>query len=148
MCKPCHQLRNHALRIGGSSFWRMRFFRRRNDEDLDPQQLADRAQQAQEADPAAPSTWQQVGGFRMPVEDVFSITGRGTVVTGRIEAGTVEVCATVTIARPDGQTVRTEVTGVEMFRKMVQQANAGDKVGVLLRGVKRESISRGDVLTG
>ena len=85
------------------------------------------------------------GAFLMPVEDVFSISGRGTVVTGRIERGIVKVGEEVEIVgiKP---TVKTTCTGVEMFRKLLDQGQAGDNVGVLLRGVKREDVERGQVL--
>ncbi|MDS4020603.1 MAG: elongation factor Tu [Candidatus Competibacter sp.] len=83
--------------------------------------------------------------FLMPIEDVFSISGRGTVVTGRIERGKVKVGEEVAIVgiRP---TVKTVCTGVEMFRKLLDQGEAGDNVGVLLRGTKREDVERGQVL--
>jgi len=83
--------------------------------------------------------------FLMPVEDVFTISGRGTVVTGRVERGTVKVGEDVEIVgfRP---TVKTVATGVEMFRKILDQGQAGDNVGVLLRGIKREDVERGQVL--
>ena len=83
--------------------------------------------------------------FLMPIEDVFSITGRGTVVTGRIESGTVKVgdeCEIVGL-RP---TQKTTVTGVEMFRKMLDQGEAGDNVGLLLRGTKKEDVERGQII--
>src|SRR4030095_12476714 len=85
------------------------------------------------------------GAFLMPVEDVFSISGRGTVVTGRIERGIVKVGDEIEIVgiRP---TVKTTCTGVEMFRKLLDQGQAGDNVGVLLRGTKREDVERGQVL--
>ena len=85
------------------------------------------------------------GAFLMPVEDVFSISGRGTVVTGRIERGVVKVGETVEIVgiRP---TQTTTVTGVEMFRKLLDQGQAGDNVGLLLRGTKRDDVERGQVL--
>jgi elongation factor Tu len=83
--------------------------------------------------------------FLMPVEDVFSISGRGTVATGRIERGIVKVQEEVEIVGIK-TTVKTVVTGVEMFRKLLDQGQAGDNVGVLLRGVKREEIERGQVL--
>src|SRR6266511_3774053 len=84
--------------------------------------------------------------FLMPVEDVFTITGRGTVATGRVEQGTIKVGEQVEIVgiRPKIQT--TVVTGVEMFRKLLDQGQAGDNIGVLLRGTKREEIERGQVL--
>jgi elongation factor Tu len=84
--------------------------------------------------------------FLMPVEDVFSITGRGTVATGRIEQGVVNTGDTVEIVGIHPQTESTVVTGVEMFRKILDQGQAGDNVGCLLRGIKREEIERGQVL--
>jgi elongation factor Tu len=85
------------------------------------------------------------GAFLMPVEDVFSISGRGTVVTGRVERGIVKVGENLEIVglKPTLQTV---CTGVEMFRKLLDQGQAGDNVGVLLRGTKREEVERGQVL--
>jgi elongation factor Tu len=85
------------------------------------------------------------GPFLMPIEDVFSISGRGTVVTGRVERGIVKVGEEIEIVglRP---TVKTTCTGVEMFRKLLDQGQAGDNVGVLLRGTKREEVERGQVL--
>src|SRR6187431_837792 len=84
--------------------------------------------------------------FLMPVEDVFSITGRGTVATGRIEQGVVNTGDTVEIVGIKTETESTVVTGVEMFRKILDQGMAGDNVGLLLRGIKREEIERGQVL--
>jgi elongation factor Tu len=84
--------------------------------------------------------------FLMPVEDVFSITGRGTVATGRIEQGIVKTGETVEIVGIHEQTNSTVVTGVEMFRKILDEGQAGDNVGCLLRGVAREDIERGQVL--
>ena len=83
--------------------------------------------------------------FLMPVEDVFSISGRGTVVTGRVERGIIKVGEEVEIVglRP---TIKTTVTGVEMFRKLLDQGQAGDNIGALLRGTKREEVERGQVL--
>jgi len=85
------------------------------------------------------------GAFLMPVEDVFSISGRGTVVTGRIEQGVVKVGEEIEIVGIK-DTVKTTCTGVEMFRKLLDQGEAGDNVGVLLRGTKREEVERGQVL--
>ena len=85
------------------------------------------------------------GAFLMPVEDVFSISGRGTVATGRVERGIVKVGEEVEIVGVK-ETVRTTCTGVEMFRKLLDEGVAGDNIGVLLRGVKREDIERGQVL--
>lgn len=84
--------------------------------------------------------------FLMPVEDVFSITGRGTVATGRIEQGIVNTGDTVEIVGIHKETSNTVVTGVEMFRKILDEGRAGDNVGCLLRGIKREEIERGQVL--
>ena len=84
--------------------------------------------------------------FLMPVEDVFSITGRGTVATGRIEQGVVNTGDTVEIVGIHEKTASTVVTGVEMFRKILDEGQAGDNVGCLLRGVNREDIERGQVL--
>ena len=84
--------------------------------------------------------------FMMPVEDVFSITGRGTVATGRVERGQVRVGDEVEIVGIAEETKKTTVTGVEMFRKMLDYAEAGDNIGALLRGVTREDIERGQVL--
>jgi elongation factor Tu len=83
--------------------------------------------------------------FLMPVEDVFSISGRGTVVTGRIQRGIVKVGEEVEIVGIK-ETVKTTCTGVEMFRKLLDQGEAGDNVGLLLRGIKREEVERGQVL--
>jgi elongation factor Tu len=83
--------------------------------------------------------------FLMPIEDVFSISGRGTVVTGRIESGVVKVGEEIEIIGIK-DTQKTTVTGVEMFRKLLDQGEAGDNVGVLLRGTKREEVERGQVL--
>ncbi len=87
------------------------------------------------------------GDFLMPIEDVFSISGRGTVVTGRIERGIVKVGEEIEIVGIK-ETTKTTVTGVEMFRKLLDQGQAGDNVGVLLRGTKREEVERGQVLAG
>jgi elongation factor Tu len=83
--------------------------------------------------------------FLMPIEDVFSISGRGTVVTGRVERGVVRVGEEVEIVGIK-DTVKTIVTGVEMFRKLLDQGEAGDNIGALLRGTKREDVERGQVL--
>jgi elongation factor Tu len=85
------------------------------------------------------------GAFLMPVEDVFSISGRGTVVTGRIERGVIKVGEEIEIVGIT-PTQKTTCTGVEMFRKLLDQGQAGDNVGILLRGTKREEVQRGQVL--
>ncbi|GMB09999.1 elongation factor Tu [Thermolongibacillus altinsuensis] len=84
--------------------------------------------------------------FMMPVEDVFSITGRGTVATGRVERGTLKVGDAVEIIGLSDEPKTTTVTGVEMFRKLLDQAEAGDNIGALLRGVSRDEVQRGQVL--
>jgi elongation factor Tu len=84
--------------------------------------------------------------FLMPVEDVFTITGRGTVATGRVERGTVKVGDTVEIVGMADEPKNTVVTGVEMFRKLLDLAEAGDNIGALLRGIDRKEIERGQVL--
>ena len=84
--------------------------------------------------------------FIMPVEDVFSITGRGTVATGRVEAGTLHVGEEVEIVGIKEETKKTVVTGIEMFRKLLDEGQAGDNIGALLRGIQRTEIERGQVL--
>jgi elongation factor Tu len=84
--------------------------------------------------------------FLMPVEDVFTITGRGTVVTGRVERGVINVNEEVEIVGIRPTTTKTTVTGVEMFRKLLDQGQAGDNVGLLVRGIKREEVERGQVV--
>ena len=84
--------------------------------------------------------------FLMPVEDVFTITGRGTVATGRVERGTLHLNDEVEIVGIKEETKKTVVTGIEMFRKMLDEAQAGDNIGALLRGVQRTEIERGQVL--
>ncbi|MGN1409686.1 MAG: elongation factor Tu, partial [Eubacteriales bacterium] len=84
--------------------------------------------------------------FLMPVEDVFSITGRGTVATGRVERGTVKMSDTVEIVGLSEEKKSTVITGIEMFRKLLDSAEAGDNVGLLLRGIDKKAIERGQVL--
>ena len=84
--------------------------------------------------------------FLMPIEDVFSITGRGTVATGRVERGVLHMSDEVEIVGVKEETQKTVVTGIEMFRKLLDEAQAGDNIGALLRGIKREDIVRGQVL--
>ena len=86
--------------------------------------------------------------FRMTVADVFFIRGRGTVVTGQIEAGTLHVNDEVQIDRPGAPRRTVVVAGIEMFRKILTEANAGDNVGVLLRDVQKKDIAHGDLLIG
>jgi elongation factor Tu len=84
--------------------------------------------------------------FLMPVEDVFSITGRGTVATGRIETGVINSSEAVEILGMGAENLKSVVTGVEMFRKILDRGEAGDNVGLLLRGIEKESIKRGMVI--
>jgi elongation factor Tu len=84
--------------------------------------------------------------FLMPVEDVFTITGRGTVATGRVERGVLHLNEEVEIVGIKEEIKKTTVTGIEMFRKLLDEAQAGDNIGALLRGIKREEIQRGQVL--
>ena len=84
--------------------------------------------------------------FLMPIEDVFSIEGRGTVVTGRIERGTIKINTEVSIVGLNEEAVKTVVTGIEMFNKSLDQGQAGDNAGLLLRGIKKEDVERGMVL--
>ncbi|PID97348.1 MAG: elongation factor Tu [Actinomycetales bacterium] len=84
--------------------------------------------------------------FLMPIEDVFTITGRGTVVTGRVERGVLKVNEEVEIVGIQEKSTKTTVTGVEMFRKLLDEARAGENVGLLLRGIKREEVERGQVV--
>ncbi|MFN2594190.1 MAG: elongation factor Tu [Actinomycetota bacterium] len=85
--------------------------------------------------------------FLMPIEDVFTITGRGTVVTGRVEQGVLKVGEEIEIVGITPQTSKTVVTGIEMFRKMLDEAQAGDNAGILLRGTKKDEVQRGQVLS-
>jgi elongation factor Tu len=84
--------------------------------------------------------------FLMPVEDVFTITGRGTVVTGRIERGIVKINEEVEIVGIHPTSTKTTVTGIEMFRKLLDEGQAGENVGLLIRGIKREDVERGQVV--
>jgi elongation factor Tu len=84
--------------------------------------------------------------FLMPIEDVFSITGRGTVVTGRVEQGMLKLGEEIEIVGIEDKTQKTVITGIEMFRKMLDEAQAGDNAGILLRGTKKEEVQRGQVL--
>jgi translation elongation factor EF-Tu-like GTPase len=122
----------------------MSWFRHKTEDSLDPQILLAKAQQA-DAGAGAASTF---GVFRLTVGDVFSISGRGTVVTGRVEAGAIAKGSTVRLTRRDGSAHDVVVTGVEMFRKVVDTATVGDNVGLLLRGIDKNDVGPGDVLTG
>jgi len=123
----------------------MPWFRRTDPESLDPQDLLARAHAV------TPQPLEQSGaagdGFRLTVQDVFAIAGRGTVVTGRIESGTISEGARVRLTRADGTMRQSTVTGIEMFRKVHDTAAAGDNVGLLLRDLARDDVARGDILT-
>ncbi|EEM0293738.1 elongation factor Tu, partial [Salmonella enterica subsp. enterica serovar Typhimurium] len=84
--------------------------------------------------------------FLMPVEDIFTITGRGTVATGRVERGVLKVGDEVEIVGLSDENKKTVITGIEMFRKLLDEAQAGDNIGALLRGIQRDDIERGQVL--
>src|SRR5207249_5795237 len=84
--------------------------------------------------------------FLMPIEDIFTITGRGTVVTGRVERGVVKVGEEVAIVGMQEAAQKTVVTGVEMFRKLLDEGQAGDNIGALLRGIDKDEVQRGQVL--
>jgi elongation factor Tu len=86
--------------------------------------------------------------FRMTVQDVFYIQGKGIVVTGQVEAGTLNRSDEINISRPGAASRAVMVAGIEMFRKQVMQAKAGDNVGVLLRGLEKQDVQRGDTLMG
>src|SRR6202035_4493823 len=84
--------------------------------------------------------------FLMPIEDIFTITGRGTVVTGRVERGIVKVGEEIEIVGMQAETKKSVVTGVEMFRKLLDEGQAGDNIGALLRGIDKDEVQRGQVL--
>jgi elongation factor Tu len=115
------------------AFWH----RRKSEAELSLEQL----QSGAEPIAVTPS-----GPFSMTIEDVFAITGRGTVVTGRIATGTVRTGMAVTVTRSAGS-IATIVTAIEQFRRSADQAGAGDNVGLLLDGVARHDVDRGDVIT-
>ena len=129
----------------GMSQWGMAWFRRKQDDDesMDPQVLLARAETATPMVSVAKAP----AGFRMTVSDVFSIKGRGTVVTGTVESGTVSTGDTVHLTRADGSTRDVTIDGIEAFRKMLKVANAGDVVGLLVRRLARDDIAKDDVLT-
>jgi translation elongation factor EF-Tu-like GTPase len=97
-----------------------------------------------EANVASPTP----GGFRLPVEDVFAITGRGVVVTGRVQSGVGTLGLPVRIVRDGAQVATTRITGIEAFRKTLESAQAGDNVGLLLEGMSRDQLQAGDLVEG
>lgn len=122
----------------GWKFWR------RDEQTMDPQRLLAQAHAQQPRQTGL----QDAMPFRMTIEDVFSITGRGTVVTGRVAAGTVAKGMPVTVSRAGQPLGTTVVTGVEMFRKVLDTATAGDNVGLLLQDVTRDQVQSGDEISG
>jgi translation elongation factor EF-Tu-like GTPase len=130
----------------------MGLFSRRKDEDRSVEALLAEANAASPTGPAAgaatPPTAIPAGDFQMTVQDVFSITGRGTVVTGQVETGTVRVGSTVSLLRDGGVFATTEVTGVEMFRRVLDSATVGDNVGLLLKGMDKAQLHTGDLVQG
>lgn len=119
----------------------MGIFRRKQEDSLDPQYLL------AQANAATPLPDTHGTEFRLTVEDVFSIRGRGTVVTGRIEFGAVRKGDRLRQTRTDGTARDVTVNGVEMFRKVTDEASAGDNVGLLLADLARNDIGAGDVLS-
>src|SRR5689334_11019185 len=115
-----------------------KFWKREN--PMDPQVLLAKAHEGRPQD-LLPS-----GAFGMTIEDVFSITGRGTVVTGRVQSGSAAVGDQVVVTRGGQVLMQTRIDGIEMFRKTTTVATAGDNVGLLLRGLGKDQVSRGDVI--
>ena len=125
----------------------------RKKDDMSVEALLEEANAASPTRPATTAAGPPVvptgdGSFRMPVEDIFTISGRGTVVTGRVESGTVRVGMQVNVVRDGGVATTTTVTGVEMFRKVLDSASAGDNVGLLLKGLSKEQLHAGDLIQG
>ena len=125
----------------------------RKKDDMSVEALLEEANAASPTGPATAASQPSVvqtgdGSFRMPVEDIFSIQGRGTVVTGRVESGTVRVGMQVNVVRDGGVAFTTEITGVEMFRKVLDSATTGDNVGLLLKGLSKEQVRQGDLIQG
>jgi translation elongation factor EF-Tu-like GTPase len=128
------------------------FRRRERTESMDPQELlrrghADMAVSSGHDDDDPPAANRSPIDFRMTVADVFSIRGRGTVVTGRIETGSVHTGQRIRLTRLDGSVHDVEVTAIEAFRKVLDEASAGDTVGILLLGIDRDAVAAGDTLT-
>jgi translation elongation factor EF-Tu-like GTPase len=98
--------------------------------------------------PSPPPVASGDGSFRMTVQDIFTIQNRGTVVTGRVESGTVRVGMEVNVVRDGGVATTTTVTGVEMFRKVLDTATVGDNVGLLLKGMDKAQLHTGDLIQG
>jgi len=125
----------------------MAFFRRKNNDPLDPQNLAEHLRlDAQPVEPKPVEVGSDLAGFRLTVQDVFQITGRGTVVTGQVEAGSITKGASVILTRVAGGSRTVTVDSIEVGRKIVPGATLGDNAGLLLGGVTRSEVSAGDVL--
>jgi translation elongation factor EF-Tu-like GTPase len=124
----------------------MAWFRRDKSESMDPQYLLAQANAATPLEQTA-TTSAATSGFQMTIEDVFTIQGRGTVVTGRVESGSITNGAKVRLTRTSGATRKLDIAGIEMFRKQVDTATTGDNIGLLLRGVSRDDVGAGDVLS-
>ncbi len=125
----------------------------RKKDDMSVEALLEEANRASPTGPATAATGPPGvptgdGTFQMTVEDVFAIQNRGTVVTGRVASGTVRVGMQVNVVRDGGVAFTTEVSGVEMFRKVLDSASAGDNVGLLLKGLSREQLHSGDLIQG
>ena len=115
------------------------FKKKKNEEELYLEDLERRRREAQAPDDT---------GFQMTVEDVFAISGRGTVVTGRVSRGTVSQGDRVLIRGREGRVLETKIGGIESFRKARRSAAEGDVVGLLLKGVRKDQVEPGDILTG
>ena len=120
-------------------------FGRKSTEDKNVETLLAEANAASPTAHAAPTP---AGGFRMTVDDVFMITGRGVVVTGQVESGTLAVGQPVQVVRDGAVVASTEVTGIEKFRAVIDTAQVGENVGLLMRGLARDQLRSGDVVTG
>jgi translation elongation factor EF-Tu-like GTPase len=127
-------------------------FGRKGTDDKDVDTLLAEANAASPARPAAPVAQPAAqpgdGSFRLPVEDIFMITGRGCVVTGRVEAGVATVGMQVRVVRAGNVVATTKINGIEKFRAILDTAVAGDNVGLLLDGLDRDSVMSDDLVTG
>lgn len=127
----------------------MGIFRRRDSESMDPQELLARGHADMAESSAAPADDLRGGRsatFRLTVVDVFTIRGRGTVVTGQVESGSIMIGAAVRVERSGQVIARTVIAGIEQFRKIVDEAHEGDNVGLLVRSLAADSVRAGDVL--
>jgi len=120
-------------------------FGRRSTEDKNVEALLAEANASSPPSPAAPPS---ASGFRLTVDDVFMITGRGVVVTGQVESGTVAVGQHVQVVRDGAVVATTQVSAIEKFRAVIETAQVGENVGLLMRGLARDQLRSGDVVTG